>query len=565
MALHDERPSYSHDARQSSSSAITPYSYTQPLQPSSSTLIEFSSPTSTYSRNTLVDSDVDLISDESVTPPTASTPLLSKASRQQASLYSSSNSSSSVSLVDDRPRLPTPLPMKQLWILLLGQLPEPVVASVLYPFINQLIAEVGVTGGDDKKIGYYAGFIVSRVVLVVHIHVLTRGCQESLFFLAEFCMVLKWGRLSDRIGRKPVIMCGLFGLGLSSALFGLSTTYPALVFSRALAGMLSGNIGVMKSALGEITDETNIAEGFALLPVVWSAGSTLGPLIGGFLSRPADKFPTVFTGDFWRAYPYFLPCVTATAICFGAFTIIGFYLEESLPSLRAQRIFEEKEHQTLNVPRPRRPWHRRLMSSSQETLVETTPERPLREIFTPKVAMAVGNYCALALLDIAYTALLPLFYATPIEAGGLGFTPQNIGAALGTLGLINGFVQGVFSAKAQRTLGVKTVYYIGLFSYFGVFGIFPLANSIARTQGVNSTIIALMFVQLGLTICCNMSFGCICLFITAAAEKNALGSTNGIAQTAVSFIRMIGPAAATSLFAWTMEGNVMNGRFVYSL
>lgn len=53
------------------------------------------------------------------------------------------------------------------------------------------------------------------------------------------------------------------------------------------------------------------------------------------------------------------------------------------------------------------------------------------------------------------------------------------------------------------------------------------------------------------------------LFITAAAERNSLGTTNGIAQTVVSLMRMIGPASATALFAWTMENNAMNGRFVY--
>lgn len=74
-------------------------------------------------------------------------------------------------------------------------------------------------------------------------------------------MVLRWGRLSDRIGRKPVILFGIFGMAMSSALFGLSTTYVGLIISRALAGGLSGNIGVMKSAIGEITDSTNIAEG----------------------------------------------------------------------------------------------------------------------------------------------------------------------------------------------------------------------------------------------------------------------------------------------------------------
>ncbi|KAG8977090.1 hypothetical protein FRB90_008940, partial [Tulasnella sp. 427] len=227
----------------------------------------------------------DFMSDASITP-TATTPLI----RSKAVKYSSSDDGSSYfsspehnTLIlagedssEPAPITPTPLPMRQLVVLLIGQMPEPVVATVLFPFINQLIAEIGITGGDDKKVGYYAGIV------------------ESLFFMSEFCMVLRWGRLSDRYGRKPIILCGLMGLTLSSACFGLSKSFMGLVISRSLAGLLSGNIGVMKSALGEILDSTNIAEGFALLPVVWSAGATMGPLIGGLLSRPHEKFPELF-------------------------------------------------------------------------------------------------------------------------------------------------------------------------------------------------------------------------------------------------------------------------------
>lgn len=74
-------------------------------------------------------------------------------------------------------------------------------------------------------------------------------------------MILRWGRLSDRIGRKPVMLYGLAGMTISSLCFGLSKSYWALVVSRALNGALSGNIGVMKSAICEVMDERTMAEG----------------------------------------------------------------------------------------------------------------------------------------------------------------------------------------------------------------------------------------------------------------------------------------------------------------
>lgn len=100
--------------------------------------------------------------------------------------------------------------------------------------------------------------------------------QESTFFLVETLFVLQWGRLSDKIGRKPVVLIGLLGLALSMLFFGLSRTFPALVASRSLVGLLNGNVGVLKSMLGEITDDTNVAQGFAFLPIVWSTGATIG-------------------------------------------------------------------------------------------------------------------------------------------------------------------------------------------------------------------------------------------------------------------------------------------------
>ena len=72
------------------------------------------------------------------------------------------------------------------------------------------------------------------------------------------------------------MLVGLSGLALSMLCFGLSRTFPALIASRSLVGLLNGNVGVLKSMLGEITDDTNVAQGFAFLPIVWSTGSAIG-------------------------------------------------------------------------------------------------------------------------------------------------------------------------------------------------------------------------------------------------------------------------------------------------
>lgn len=64
----------------------------------------------------------------------------------------------------------------------------------------------------------------------------------------------------------------------------------------------------LQSMLAEITDDTNQARAFAFLPATWAIGATVGPLIGGYFSHPAERFPAVFGYEFLRNYPYFLPC-----------------------------------------------------------------------------------------------------------------------------------------------------------------------------------------------------------------------------------------------------------------
>ncbi|KAH7908935.1 hypothetical protein BJ138DRAFT_1090416 [Hygrophoropsis aurantiaca] len=109
----------------------------------------------------------------------------------------------------------TPLPKAQLGILMFLQLAEPISSMCIYPFINQLVRELNITGGDETKVGYYAGLIIC-------------AC-ESIFFATEALTVMRWSRLSDRIGRKPVILIGLSGLCVSMLAFGLSRTFWTLV------------------------------------------------------------------------------------------------------------------------------------------------------------------------------------------------------------------------------------------------------------------------------------------------------------------------------------------------
>ncbi|KAH9008732.1 major facilitator superfamily domain-containing protein [Lactarius pseudohatsudake] len=146
-------------------------------------------------------------------------------------------------------------------------------------------------------------------------------------------------RLSDHVGRKPILLSSLVGTTLSILLFGLSRSFWALALSRCLHGAMRGYSGVIKSMIAELTDETNVARGFSMPPVAWSLGYVIGPLIGGGLSRPQDRWPHIFSHPFWVDYPYFLPCLVAATFTCLSFVITALYLEETInlrPSAKLQ-------------------------------------------------------------------------------------------------------------------------------------------------------------------------------------------------------------------------------------
>ncbi|KAG2335852.1 hypothetical protein BDR05DRAFT_831212, partial [Suillus weaverae] len=95
----------------------------------------------------------------------------------------------------------TPLPWCQFSIILFLQLAEPLTSQVIAPFAPQLIRDIGITNSDETSVGYYVGLMY------------------SLFFASQALTVLHWSRILDHIGRKPVILIGLFGLSFSMYCF----------------------------------------------------------------------------------------------------------------------------------------------------------------------------------------------------------------------------------------------------------------------------------------------------------------------------------------------------------
>ncbi|KAH9036525.1 MFS general substrate transporter [Lactarius pseudohatsudake] len=386
----------------------------------------------------------------------------------------------------------TPLPITQIVVLLLLQLTEPITSLSIRPYINQLVSELPIVGGDERKVGYYAGLIV------------------SLYFAAQAVSVLQWSRLSDNIGRKPVLLCGLLGTVVSSLLFGLSRSFPALVFSRCLHGMLNGNVG--------LTDETNVARGSSLISVTWAIGCVMGPFIGGVLSRPQDRWPNVFSHPFWGEYPYFLPCLSTASYALLSFSLAAIFLKEALYSHACLDCEKEPGHEAQ--PRGQlRPPPNRPVKDTEEPV-------PLRALLTRPVVVSVANYGMIGMLDMTAGNFISLVWSTSVEFGGLSMGPASIGV-----------FQFVAFPRIVRRFGPRRVFIASIILFAPVYTLLPFENLVLRA---------------------------IFMYISSAApNKRSLGATNGIAQTIVSIQRTVGPAAAAALFAFSLDHNILGGNFAY--
>ncbi|KAF9927254.1 hypothetical protein FBU30_003365 [Linnemannia zychae] len=166
----------------------------------------------------------------------------------------------------------------------------------------------------------------------------------SSFFFAQFCTSIFWGYMSDRHGRRPILLLGLCGSTIACIFFGLSKSLVWAIVSRSMCGLLNGNVGVAKSMLGEIADSTNQSQAFSIFGFAWGIGMIVGPVLGGYLANPAKNFPEIFGNwPFFIEYPYFLPCLTAALGSVIGFIVGFFFLEETRGKRGGKNIDTNKE------------------------------------------------------------------------------------------------------------------------------------------------------------------------------------------------------------------------------
>ena len=182
----------------------------------------------------------------------------------------------------------------------------------IFPYIYYMIESFHITD-NDKRIALYAGMVTSA------------------FALAEAMSSSIWGRLSDKFGRKLILLSGLAGTGLSMLVFGFAQNLQTALIARALGGLLNGNIGVLQTTVAEVVkNEAHQGVAFAIMPTIWCIGAIIGSGLGGTLAEPVHNYPALFEpGSIWDLYPYLLPNLVCATIVVSGIVIGILFLEET--------------------------------------------------------------------------------------------------------------------------------------------------------------------------------------------------------------------------------------------
>jgi DHA1 family tetracycline resistance protein-like MFS transporter len=155
----------------------------------------------------------------------------------------------------------------------------------------------------------------------------TTGLLIAVYALMQLIGAPILGRLSDRFGRRPILLISVFGTFLGFLLFGFATTLWMLFAARILDGITGGNLSVAQAYISDVTDAENRSKGLGLIGAAFGIGFIVGPVTGGFLSQ----------------FGYNVPAFVAAGLSLLNLILIYAWLPESLTAEKRQQIGEQKK------------------------------------------------------------------------------------------------------------------------------------------------------------------------------------------------------------------------------
>lgn len=437
--------------------------------------------------------------------------------------------------------------------------------------------------GDPSQAGFYSGILVSS------------------FSIAEALVCPLWGALSDRIGRKPVLLVGMFGTMLSIIMMGFATNFWFALAARILGGALNGNIGVIQTIVGEICrNPEHEPRAFALMPIVWLMGTIIGPSIAAFS-----------IGKVWPQMPYLLPNLICALILAIAIVAGWVLLKETHPDLaKKEDIVDVLEVSYPNTPvneyGPDGSYGTFGRNDSEVTL--TGPPEALDDCdtmsllskitshqahlhhnadgearetssllskiqshsahphhhndadchhtgatFTRRVLQLFGALALFAYHSMCFDHLLPILLLDPrggdnpsaaLPTGGLGFTISQVGMVTSANGVLALIVQIVVFPPLANRFGVFRLFQLAVLAHPLVYFLPPFLTALPINP-VWVTYAGLLVELVVRNMATIVLYPLLLILIKEAAPRpSVLGRINGVAASCGAFTRALAPPIA---------------------
>ena len=315
---------------------------------------------------------------------------------------------------------------------------------------------------------------------------LTVGLLGTSFSLMQFLFSPIWGRWSDSIGRKPIILIGLLGSCASYFTLAIAHSLAIVFLARIVGGIAGANIPTAQAYIADITTPENRAKGMGMVGAAFGMGFIFGPAIGGMLSRFSPATPMWF----------------AAALCFLNAIAAWFLLPES-----------------------------RTGTANNEKIGRMDAFR--RASHNPKLLLLLALYFIVTAAFSGFEATFALF-----SERRFGLTAATIGFVFAFVGVVLAVVQGVLVGKVVKRIGEARLIPIAIFVIALGLGLVPASFTVPALLGA----VGVLAVGMG------FNGPSLSSMVSRLSDPNDQGGILGLAASLASLGRVIGPAWGGFLF-----------------
>lgn len=331
------------------------------------------------------------------------------------------------------------------------------------------------------------------------------GLLMASYSVMQFIFAPIWGRVSDRIGRRPILLMSILGSAISYFVFGFAEALWVLFLSRMLQGLFGANFGAAFAYVADITTKENRAKGMGLVGAALGMGFIVGPALGAFLSEWGPH-----VGNFLGYSGYHIFGMGFPAICAGFLSLTNFIMAY----FRLPESLSEEVRSRLTKPESRWSFFKRSMKK-------------------PELSWLISMFFISTVGIAAMEATLALFVERRLDFG----IPET-GRLFAFAGLMMAFTQGYLLRKFLPKFGERKLIVWGpLIAAVGL-------GSVAFANSLGFVLVSMSLFAIG----GGITNPVVSAGVSLVTDESEQGAVMGLNQGLSSLGRIVGPSMGGYLF-----------------